>query len=113
VSISIQPTIETFGDVNTPVPANRGATVQLKALGPFIHPPVTKDITSEVTWTSNTPAVATVTPAGALIATGDACGDSLVSATVQTNHSIGNLSSSGAIVTASMTATVVCFNPSN
>jgi hypothetical protein len=109
VSISIDPSSETFGATNIPVSANAGATVQLRALGKYIHPPVTKDITGQVTWASNTPNMVMVDSAGLLTATGSACGSALVSATVQTNHSTGNLSSSGAIVTGNMTASVVCF----
>jgi hypothetical protein len=106
--ISIQPAVETFGSTTTPVSANAGSTVQLRALGSYIHPPVTKDITSQVTWASNTPDIATVSSTGLLTATGVACGNSLVSATVMTNKSTGNISSSGALVTGYMTATVVC-----
>lgn len=102
-SITIQPEKEVFGATNIPVSANAGATVQLRAIGSYIHPPLTKDITAEVAWTSNTPSVATVDANGVLTATGDACGDSIVSATVTTKQSTGN------IVTNSMTATVVCF----
>ena len=46
----------------------------------------------------------TVTPGGLLTATGLTCGNTLVSATVTTNHS-----SSAAIVTGYMTANVVCL----
>jgi hypothetical protein len=109
VSISIQPTVETFGASNIPVSANAGATVQLRALGSYIHPPVTKDITSQVTWASNTPDIATVNSTGLLTATGLACGGSIVSATVTTNNSVGNISSAGALITGSMTANVICF----
>jgi hypothetical protein len=108
VAISIQPPTETFGASNIPVSANAGSSVQLRALGSYIHPPVTKDITDQVTWDSNTPDIATVNGTGLLTATGLACGDSLVSATVRTNTD-GNRSSSGAIVTGYMTGTVVCF----
>jgi hypothetical protein len=55
VSIAIQPATETFGTSSTPVIENAGAQVQLQALGTYIHPPVTKDITSQATWSSNTP----------------------------------------------------------
>jgi hypothetical protein len=102
-TITIQPQTEVFGATDIPVSANAGATVQLRAIGSYIHPPLTKDITTEVTWSSNTPSVATVDANGLLTATGDACGDSIVSATVTTKQSTGN------IVTSSMTATVVCF----
>jgi hypothetical protein len=108
VSIQIQPNTETFGATNIPVIANAGSTVQLRAISSYIHPPVIKDITNQVTWVSNTPDIATVDATGLLTATGQACGDALVSATVNTNGN-GNRSSSGAIVTGNMTATVVCF----
>ena len=97
-----------FGDANTPVPNDAGLNVQLRALGNYAHPPVTKDITGKVTWASNTPGVATVDATGLLVATGTDCGNAVVSATVQ-NNTDGNETASGAIVTGSMTATVVCF----
>src|SRR5262249_54955800 len=40
------------------------------------------------------------------------CGNSLVTATVKTNHSAGGRSSSGAIITGSMTANVTCASGS-
>jgi Bacterial Ig-like domain (group 2) len=109
VSIQVQPSTETFGAQNVPVSANAGSSVQLAALGTYIHPPVTKDITTQVTWASNTPAVVTVDSKGLITATGEACGTTLISATMVTNHSVGGISSSGALVTASMTANVLCF----
>lgn len=108
VSIQIQPTIETFGAANIPVQANAGAQVQLRALGTYIHPPVTKDITSQVTWTSNTPQMMNVDSAGLVTVTGDSCGGTLISATMTTNTSSGGLSSKGALVTGYMTGNVVC-----
>jgi hypothetical protein len=110
-SIAIQPTTEIFGASNIPVSADTGLSVQLRALGTYIHPPVTKDITNQVTWTSNTPDIATVNSTGLLVATGLACGGSIVSATVTTNNS-GTVSSTGAVVTGSMNANVVCFTGS-
>ena len=109
VGIQVQPASETFGASNIPVIDNFGAQVQLKALGTYIHPPVTKDITSQVTWTSNTPQMITVDSAGVITVTGEACGGTIITATVNTNKSSGGISSSGAIVTGSMTANVVCF----
>ncbi len=109
--ITIQPGTETFGSTTTPVSANAGSSVQLRALGTYIHPPVTKDITNQVIWASNTPQLATVSSTGLLTATGRACGGSLVSATFKTNKSTNNVSSSGAIVTGFMTANVVCPTP--
>ena len=112
VSIQIQPTVETFGASNIPVQNDFGLTVQLRALGTYIHPPVTKDITSQVTWASNDTQMMTVDSTGLLTVTGLSCGGTLVSATVQTNTSSGGLSSSGAIVTGYMTGNVVCFTSS-
>jgi hypothetical protein len=77
-------------------------------VGTYIHPPVTKDITSQVEWASNDTQMVTVDAAGVVTATGQSCGSSIVTGTVTTNHSAGNLDSSGAIVTGSMTAAVVC-----
>jgi hypothetical protein len=110
--ISIQPSDETFGAPTIPVSADAGLTVQLRALGSYIHPPVTKDITGQVTWASNDTQMVTVNSTGLLTAVGLACGSSLVSATVNTNKSTGNLSSQGAIITGYMTANVVCFTGS-
>jgi hypothetical protein len=99
--ITIQPPTETFGASNIPVPADAGLQVHLRALGTYIHPPVTKDITSQVTWNSNTPQMVTVDTTGVITATGNACGNTLVSATMNSAH--------GGIQTGFMTATVVCF----
>lgn len=109
VSIAVQPSVETIGNSTTPVPDDRGAQVQLRALGSYVHPPVTKDITSQVTWTSNDTQMFTVSSTGLLTATGEACGGTLISATLTTNHDAGGVSSSGAIITGYMTANVTCF----
>ncbi len=112
VSIQISPSGYIWGASNIPVFEDAGLPVQLTALGSYLHPPVTKDITNQVTWSSSTPGMVTVTPAGVISATGDACGSSLISATFQTNADAGGVSSSGAVVTGSMTASVVCFTSS-
>jgi uncharacterized repeat protein (TIGR02543 family) len=109
VSITVEPASETFGAANIPVPADAGDTVQLRALGNYVHPPVTKDITANVLWVSNDTQMMTVSSGGLLTATGQACGSSLVSATVTTNSDAANQSASGAIVTGYMTGNVVCF----
>jgi hypothetical protein len=105
-SITIKPDTENFGQ------ADPALNVQLRALGTYIHPPVTKDITDQVTWASNTPNMVTVNSTGLLAPAGLACGNALVSATVTTNHSTGNLGSTGAIVTGYMTANVACASNS-
>jgi hypothetical protein len=112
VSIQIQPPVQTFGTSSTPVSAIAGQNVQLRALGTYIHPPVTKDITTPVTWASNDTEMMTVGSNGVLTATGLSCGSSLISATVTTNKSSGGISSSGALVTGYMTGNVVCSTSS-
>ena len=109
VSITVVPSTETFGAADIPVELDKGANVQLRALGSFIHPPVTKDITNQVAWASNTPDMVTVNSTGLITATGGACGGTIISATVTTNHSSANIDSNGAIVTGTMQANVVCF----
>ena len=99
VSIQIQPAVETFGATNIPVIDNMGAQVQLRALGTYIHPPVTKDITNLAIWASNTPQMFTISSTGMLTATGASCGGTLISATLTTNKSVGGISSNGALVT--------------
>jgi hypothetical protein len=111
-SISIQPGTETFGATNIPVGQDAGLTVQLRALGSYLHPPVTKDITNQVTWTSNDTQMVTVNSTGLATATGETCGGTLISATVNTNKDGSGVSSSGAIVTGYMTANVTCFTSS-
>ena len=109
ISIDIQPSVETFGATDIPVANDAGLSVQLRALGHYIHPPVTKDITNQVTWVSNTPQMITTNPTGLITATGNSCGGALVTATKVTNTSAGGLGSSGALVTGTMTANVTCF----
>ena len=109
VSITVEPAVETIGMSNIPVSQDAGIQVQLKALGNYIHPPVTKDITSEVTWSSNTPQLVTVNSTGLMTATGVLCGGGLVFASSTTNHDGSGLSSSGAVVVGFMTANVTCF----
>src|SRR6266704_1442587 len=104
VGITIKPGVENFGS------ADPALNVQLRAIGNYIHPPVSKDIRDQVIWNSNTPNMVTVTSTGLLSPAGFACGNALVSATVQTNHSVGNRSSSGAIISAYMTANVACLS---
>src|SRR5579864_1127445 len=84
VGITIQPDTETFGASNIPVPDDAGSSVQLRALGHYIHPPVTKDITNEVVWGSDDPQMVIVNSTGLVTATGGACGTTLISATVTT-----------------------------
>ena len=107
-SITVTPAVENFGATDIPVFADAGLSVHLRALGSYIHPPVTKDITNQVTWTSNTPQMVTVDANGVATATGQSCGGTIITATIVTNHSDGAISSTGALVTGSMQANVIC-----
>lgn len=65
-----------------------GQTAQFHAIGSYqqgSHPTTTQDITSTVTWTSNSPSVAFVTPAGLV----SAVGTGIAIITASTNSSFG------------------------
>jgi len=68
VQITINPPTFTF------LTANSGLQVQFTALGRYIHPPETRDITSQVTWKTETPQIIDVSSSGMVSATGDGCG---------------------------------------
>src|SRR5215467_3070649 len=72
VSISVQPSGATFV---TPTP---GGEVHFTALGSFIHPPGTRDITTEVTWKADVPQLVNVT--NGVVTTTGACGITNISA---------------------------------
>jgi hypothetical protein len=74
--------------------------IQLTAYGSFIHPPQTKNITSQVTWTSDQAIVADVSSSGGLTA-GTACGTANITATYATD---GN--ANGNLIVGFMTVTV-------
>jgi hypothetical protein len=75
ISIAIQPSAgANFGAVDP------GLFVNFTASGTYEHPPQTKDITSMVTWVSDTPQVATVTSAG-VVTPSTNCGTGNVYAT--------------------------------
>jgi hypothetical protein len=112
VGITVQPTTETIGASNIPVNLDAGFQVQLQAVGTYIHPPVTKDITNQVTWASTDTGMFTINSSGLLTATGDQCGSTLISASYTTNSSAGGISSSGAAVFGYMTANVTCYSGS-
>jgi hypothetical protein len=78
VSISLIPTSVDF--------QGPGAQIQFKAIGTYIHPPETKDITNLVQWSSNSTDVAIITSGG--LATGvNTCGSSEILATWYSNPS--------------------------
>ncbi len=81
-SISIQPTGGfVFEGLN--------ATGQFTAYGTYIHPPQTKDLTSQVTWTINVQNLATITSGGLITYTRtDLCGSGAVTATYNFDGSV-------------------------
>ncbi|HLX83742.1 MAG TPA: hypothetical protein VKR59_07580 [Terriglobales bacterium] len=67
VSLTITPTTSTFPEpAFTPPPPN--PTQQYSAIATYIHPPATKDVTSQATWTIDN-GVATLTSPGVVSAT--------------------------------------------
>src|ERR1700741_3207378 len=70
-----------------------GAQGQFTALGTYIHPPETKDITNKVVWSLNIANFGTLTQTGQITYTrSDGCGSGQVTATFYSdpgNHSAG------------------------
>ncbi len=75
VSLAVVPASPGF---TFPVPT-AGATAQYKAYGTYIHPPATKDVTSQATWAVNDNVVSI--NAG-LVTTNGSCGSADISATM-------------------------------
>jgi phage gp45-like len=61
------------------------ATTQYTAMGTYSHPPRTADVTTQVTWTSSSPAVGTVSSTGLVTPAGIACGTTVITATAGKN----------------------------
>lgn len=83
VAIEVRPATVVFGGINPAL------FVQLTAIGTYAHPPATKDITNQVTWTSNIVEVAQVTSTGKVSPNID-CGVAPVTASFITNSPKGN-----------------------
>ena len=65
------------------------ASGQFTAYGTYIHPPQTKDITNQVTWTINVQNMATITSGGLITYTRtDLCGNGDVTATYNFDGSV-------------------------
>jgi hypothetical protein len=78
VSIQVTPNPVVFEGV--------GAQIQFTALGTYIHPPETKDITNQVQWRIDVSYLATVNSSGVAIAT-SVCGAGNVIASVYSDPS--------------------------
>jgi hypothetical protein len=80
VSVQIEPQSFTFLDPYAPPPAVN-VTVQYSAIGTYIHPPATMDITKQATWAVDDGVVTMSTP-GLYTAAPNSCGGGNISATV-------------------------------
>jgi hypothetical protein len=85
VGISVTPTTVIFGS------ANAALNVQLTATGLYQHPPATKDLTTQVTWSSSIPGVAVVNSSGVVSPAGSECGVADITATFQSDTPTGNI----------------------
>jgi hypothetical protein len=94
VAITIQPAAATF------LSPNASGLIQFSAIGSYIHPPVSKDITAEVTWKADIPGLVNVV-AGAVTTNGGGCGITNISAS--TTKGTGN---GGGLIIAYATVTV-------
>ena len=92
IGIAVTPATVVFGGVDPTLFA------QLTAVGTYSHPPATKDITAQVTWTSNIPQVAVVNSSGR-VTPNVACGVAGITATLKTNHPTDNIISGTMSVT--------------
>jgi List-Bact-rpt repeat protein len=97
VAISIQPPAATF---LTPDPSGQ---IIFTALGTFIHPPDTRDITSQVTWQTDVPQLITIS--GGVVSPNSGCGIADISASLK-DH--GNLVIGFATVTVDDPTNPIC-----
>jgi hypothetical protein len=80
---------------------------QFTALGTYIHPPETRDLTKTAIWSTDAPQIITLSPTtpGLFITTGTGCGTNIgVTATVYTDN--GNPSGNVVIGTATMSVSI-------
>lgn len=96
VGIQVTPSTATFGGI--------GAQLQFRALGTYIHPPQTKDITAEATWTIDSQNLVTFGAPGNVTAISD-CGTGNVEASLQAN---GNFVYGTAFISAAGVGTNAC-----
>ncbi len=80
VSLEIQPGTFTFLEPYSPPPATN-VTEQYTAIGTYIHPPATMNVTNQATWKIDDGVVTMSTP-GLFTAAPDYCGGGNISATV-------------------------------
>ena len=100
-SIQIKPSGATFGAIDP------NLKIQFSASGTYIHPPQTKDITSSVTWHSDTGQVVQVTPGGE-VSPSTNCGTGNVFATMHDHASGSDITSNSASVVVNGPASLGC-----
>jgi len=84
-----------------------GAAGQFTAYGNYIHPPETKDISSQVTWTLNIKNFGTISPTGLVTYTrADGCGSGQVTATF--NNSDNSVVTATALVSGANSGSSSC-----
>ena len=102
VTITIQPASGTF------LSPTVGGEIHFTAMGSYIHPPVTKDITSQVTWNTSIPQLINLN-AGVVTTTGTGCGIANISASSTTGTGpSGNLIIGYATVTVNDPTVAAC-----
>lgn len=94
VGINVSPATVVFGS------ASPALSAQLTATGVYTHPPATKDITNQVTWSSSIVGVAVVNSSGVVSPAGIDCGVTDITASFKTNDPTGN------VIGGTMTVTV-------
>ena len=104
ITVTPQGTSITLGGVGQKV------STQFTALGSYIHPPETKDVTSKAVWTTDSPSIIALDPTqpGLVTTTGFGCGTNLgVTASVYSNPSNP---SAGSVVVGTTTVSVTFGN---
>jgi hypothetical protein len=94
--ITVTPSSATFGGV--------GAQIQFKAIGTYIHPPESKDVTAKATWSIDSQNLVTIDAPGLVTAIND-CGTGNVMASIQDG---GNYVLGTGFVTAAGVGTTAC-----
>ena len=100
ISVTPQGTSITLGRVGEKL------GTQFTALGSYIHPPETKDVTTKAVWTTDSPSIIALDPTqpGLVTTTGEGCGTNLgVTASVYSDPANP---SSGSVVTGTATISV-------
>lgn len=107
-SIAVSPATAIFLDPNPIV------TFQLTATGTYTHPPATKDLTDQVTWSTDVNNLIKISATGLVSPAGTgACGVAGVTASLLTNDPTGNVVSNSMTVTVADSADPDCPQPTH